>query len=150
MPGVYELKGCLGFFPDSTWASDSLTLVKESFYESTGIKETDQVMLSLFDSQEWLKISSHSNIPCEQIQFGCSPNPFNAEAALQFSLPGSGQTNLTVYDISGRAVATLLDRTMEAGWHSMNFNAEHLASGIYLAVLDSGKEKLTQRLLLVK
>ena len=80
----------------------------------------------------------------------CSPNPFNPLSTLQFDLSVSGYVSLKIYDLSGRAVATLLDRQLESGSHSVSFDGSSLASGIYLAALRSGESKAIKRMLLIK
>jgi hypothetical protein len=59
-------------------------------------------------------------------------------------------TTLKVYDIVGREVATLIDRTLEAGGHSARFDASSLASGLYFARLQSGQHSAVQKLVLMK
>jgi len=60
------------------------------------------------------------------------PNPFNPSTSIQFSLPTQSVVELTVYDLQGKEVRTLIsNETRTAGSHSFNFNAEGLASGVY-------------------
>ena len=60
------------------------------------------------------------------------PNPFNPSTSIQFSLPTQSVVKLTVYDVQGKEVRTLIsNETRTAGAHSFNFNAEGLASGVY-------------------
>lgn len=80
------------------------------------------------------------------------PNPFNPSTSIQFSLPASESVTLRVFDAMGRTVATLLDRKPHmAGKHTVQFNAEGLASGIYFYRLETGSSVLmTQRMVLIK
>ena len=60
------------------------------------------------------------------------PNPFNPETNIRFALPKTEAVSLVVMDVNGRVVATLIsNEQMNAGWHSVSFNASHLASGAY-------------------
>jgi len=85
------------------------------------------------------------------------PNPFNPTTTIQFSLPTQSIVELTVYDIQGREVMTLIDNQARAsGSHSLNFDASGLASGVYLYRITAnpvnGASKFTQskKLTLIK
>ncbi len=54
------------------------------------------------------------------------PNPFNPSTQIRFDLPSSSHVRLTVYDIEGRRVTTLVDRTVAAGNHAIDFHADAL------------------------
>ena len=78
------------------------------------------------------------------------PNPFNPSTSIRFSLPTTGLAVLKVYDISGREVAALVDGNTEAGEYEVNFNASHLASGVYFYKLISGSFTDVKKMILVK
>jgi photosystem II stability/assembly factor-like uncharacterized protein len=78
------------------------------------------------------------------------PNPFNTVTSIQYSVPISQYVSLKVYDISGKEVAILVEGFQMAGYHDANFDASHLASGVYLYKLTSGKHAFTKRMLLLK
>lgn len=73
-------------------------------------------------------------------------NPFRGSASLDFELVSAGLTNLTVYDVSGRTVATLLNSNMPAGTGSAMWEASNVSPGIYLCVLNSGGVSVSTRL----
>ncbi len=61
------------------------------------------------------------------------PNPFNPSTTIQFEIPNPSVVTVKVYNILGQEVAALLDNTaVDKGMQSLNFNASHLASGVYL------------------
>lgn len=77
------------------------------------------------------------------------PNPFNPTTTLRYGLPGAGNARIEVFDLLGRRVAVLLDRTMPAGWHRLEWNATNLSSGTYFVRLTvSGNSDVRQVLLL--
>jgi parallel beta-helix repeat protein len=86
----------------------------------------------------------------QSISLSASPNPFNPAAMLRFDLPQSGHVALKIYDLTGRTVATLLNRDLPPGSHAVQFDGCHLTSGVYIAVLESGAQRAVQRLLLLK
>jgi hypothetical protein len=81
---------------------------------------------------------------------GNYPNPFNPTTTLAFTLPESQLTELAVFDLSGRKVATLVDGLMAAGSHSVVFDASGLASGLYIYTLRSGQIVQSGRMVLAK
>ena len=78
------------------------------------------------------------------------PNPFNPVTTIQFTLPQAGDVNLSVYDVLGRRVATLINGSISSGIHSVNFNASNLPSGMYLYRLTTPAGQLTQKMILLK
>jgi len=78
------------------------------------------------------------------------PNPFNPSTSIRFNLPQAGPVTLTVYDLFGRAVATLVDGIKPTGSHEVAFDAGHLASGMYLYRLTAGSFVETKRMILLK
>jgi len=80
------------------------------------------------------------------------PNPFNPSTQLNIVVPEAGFVSVNVYNILGQKVATLVDRYMEASnaGHMVNFNASHLASGVYLVRAITADNVATQKLMLLK
>ena len=78
------------------------------------------------------------------------PNPFNPSTSIRFSLPEASFVNLTVYTLTGKAVATLVDGTQPAGSYSVSFDASNLSSGIYLYRLQTDRNTLTRKMTLLK
>ncbi len=81
---------------------------------------------------------------------GNYPNPFNATTTFAFSLPKNSPVTLTLYNLNGQAVRTLLDETTEAGSHTISFSANTLASGIYLARFTTPEFSATHKVVLLK
>lgn len=77
------------------------------------------------------------------------PNPFNAITQIQFSLADGGTASLVVFDIEGREVARLLDGELNAGVHSVAFDASALASGVYFYRLTSGQFVDTKKMVVL-
>jgi len=79
------------------------------------------------------------------------PNPFNPTTTIGFNLPGNTTVNLTVYNVMGQRVATLIaNQTLNAGSHSIQFDANNLASGLYIYRLTTGDQSFNKRMLLLK
>ena len=78
------------------------------------------------------------------------PNPFNPTATISFSLPQAGDVRLEVFNIVGQKVATLVESQMEAGEHSVVWNAGDMASGVYLYRLQARGINITRKMALMK
>ena len=82
------------------------------------------------------------------------PNPFNPITKIDYNLPFNGNVTLNIYDISGREITTLVNNTQEAGFYTVQFNANNFASGTYFYRISAsnGQENLvmTKRMLLIK
>ena len=75
------------------------------------------------------------------------PNPFNLSTTIPFDLPESGTVSLTVYDLLGRKVATVMDEELPAGRHRVAFIPDNLASGIYFYALEAGDNRETGKMI---
>lgn len=77
------------------------------------------------------------------------PNPFNPATTIAFTLPEAAYAKLSVFSMTGKEVATLIDSTMSAGPHNSVFKPDNLPSGIYLYRLtvldDQGRMSSSQR-----
>ncbi len=78
------------------------------------------------------------------------PNPFNPSTTIAFTLPERSPVTVAVYNVSGQRVATLLDRTVPAGRHSVIWNASGMSAGLYFCRVSAGREERTVKMLLVK
>ncbi|MBL7034069.1 MAG: T9SS type A sorting domain-containing protein [Candidatus Delongbacteria bacterium] len=78
------------------------------------------------------------------------PNPFNPVTTLPYTLTAPAQVLLTVYNLSGRRVATLVEQLQPAGEYRSSWDGSRYASGCYFAQLLAGKQQSTQKLLLLK
>ena len=78
------------------------------------------------------------------------PNPFNPSTTLTFTLPTSEPAELTIYDVTGREVETIVRAPLAAGRHQFMFNASSRASGIYFVRLQTPSAMLMHKLLLLK
>ncbi len=78
------------------------------------------------------------------------PNPFNPTTSIEFFNIESGNVNLTVYNVAGEKVASLVDGKLEKGYHKINFDAARLNSGVYYYTLVTPETRITKKMVLVK
>ena len=78
------------------------------------------------------------------------PNPFNSTVNFEINLPESDYTELSIYNILGQKIATLFDEQKSAGNYNIQFNANHLSSGVYFVVLKQNKLIVKEKIILLK
>ncbi len=83
------------------------------------------------------------------------PNPFNAATTIAYILPGRAEITITIFDLRGTRVRTLLRAVQDAGFHTLRWDATNdasrpVASGTYIAQIQAGKAVRSARLVLLK
>ncbi|MDD3966158.1 MAG: T9SS type A sorting domain-containing protein [Candidatus Neomarinimicrobiota bacterium] len=127
---VYE-----GMFPDGNTAGKVMVL---GFPFETVYPESrrDALMESFFRfTEEGLAIGDAGDVPQIFLLETNYPNPFNPATKIRYRLPSRAEINVTIFDMNGKEVRTLVSRTQEAGYYTQEWNAEGFASGLYVCVL---------------
>jgi len=83
------------------------------------------------------------------------PNPFNPRVNFDFDLPRTANIRLAIFDLRGRQVTVLLDERLEPGthrthWDGRSDDGRSVASGIYMAIMDNGRERSSRKIVLQK
>ncbi|OYV88454.1 MAG: hypothetical protein B7Z63_00450 [Ignavibacteriae bacterium 37-53-5] len=78
------------------------------------------------------------------------PNPFNPTTKISYQLSASSNVTLTIYDVLGREVATLVDGAMRPGSYEIQFDGSRFGSGVYFYRLMAGGNVITKKMVLVK
>ena len=78
------------------------------------------------------------------------PNPFNASTTINYTLRNMDNVKLSVFDITGKLVKTLVNQTQNPGSYSVSFDASNLASGTYIYKLKSGSFEQSRRMILLR
>lgn len=78
------------------------------------------------------------------------PNPFNPTTGIRYALPQQSRVRLIVYNLLGKQVADLVNRTQKAGWHTIQWDASQYASGIYFYRLITPEFTTSKKMMLVK
>lgn len=90
------------------------------------------------------------NIVTDFYLFQNYPNPFNPSTKISYSIPKQNLVELKIYDVLGSEVHSLVNEIKEPGQYEVDFNASHLASGVYFYALKAGDFYQTKKLLLLK
>jgi hypothetical protein len=78
------------------------------------------------------------------------PNPFNPSTTIEYALNSASHVRLTVYDLLGRSLVTLIDDYQQSGVYAVNFEAGDLPGGVYLYLLETDGMTLNRRAILIK
>lgn len=146
--GTYTYNAYVGVYPIAEWAFDSFTFEKMAVGNGESLNGWTNGG-ERFDS--WLSDQpAQTSLPETFAVCNVSPNPFNPSTVLSFQLPVAGKVNLSVYDLMGCEVATLVNGFRDAGTHRVTFDASSLASGMYLYRLTAGSFSASGKMVLVK
>lgn len=78
------------------------------------------------------------------------PNPFNPQTVITYYLPTNTEVNLSIYNVLGQKVATLVDQKQAAGQHTVKWNAKDISSGIYIYTLRVGSFEQSRKMILMR
>jgi hypothetical protein len=90
------------------------------------------------------------DIPTEYTLYQNYPNPFNPSTTIKFGLPTNSNVMLTIYNQLGEKIDVLVNKDLEAGLHTITWNAANLASGLYFYELRTDKFNSVKKLVLMK
>ncbi len=89
-------------------------------------------------------------IPDEIILYPNYPNPFNPSTTIKFAVPKESNVNLSIYNVLGELVSTLVNEQMKPGYYEYKFDASNLASGVYLYRIKAGSFVQSKKMILMK
>jgi hypothetical protein len=90
------------------------------------------------------------SVPQTVTLYPAYPNPFNPATTIRFDLPQASAVTMTVYNLAGQSVETLVDNRLSAGTHTVSFDGSRFSSGMYFCTLKAGEFSETNKMLLVK
>jgi hypothetical protein len=148
------------------WAWGAAGLGTLSVYDTysdslTGISDGQRfpwpnpiIPIFTFGANEILSIQSET-VPLLYTLYQNYPNPFNPVTSLRYNLPEDGLVNITIYNMMGRKVKTLVNSSQTAGYKSIRWNAtnnrnEPVSTGLYLYTIQAGKFRQTRKMVLLK
>ena len=101
-----------------------------------------------------LDVKNH-NMPESFVVFSAYPNPFNPVTTISYQIPEDGFVNVSIYDMKGRVVKTLVNKIQSKGNHLLEWNASNgqgysVTSGVYLYMVKFGGFIATRKMILLK
>ena len=133
-----------------------------SFFSSDGINYSNSIsnygdinIRSKISYENELKAEIITDYPVKFHLKTAYPNPFNPITSLRYDLPNDGLVNITIYDMMGRIVKTLVNGSQTAGYKSIQWNAtndrnEPVSAGLYLYTIQTGEFRQTKKMVLLK
>jgi hypothetical protein len=106
-----------------------------------------------FESFGTIFKEDHDQNPVNPETFNLSqnyPNPFNPSTRISWQSPVGSMQTLKVYDVLGNEVATLVNEFMEAGQHEVEFDANNLASGVYVYRIQTAEFTEAKKMVLMR
>jgi len=94
--------------------------------------------------------SDNNSLPNNFALYPAYPNPFNPSTTIRFDLPEEGFVSMSVYDITGKLVETLVNEILPTGNHSIQWNPVNLSSGVYIVQLKAGEKTFNQKITFIK
>jgi agmatine deiminase len=100
-------------------------------------------------------VNNENNLPGVFLLYQNYPNPFNPSTTIKFYIPPfknekTIKVNLSIYDITGRKISTLIDKVLKYGNYQYIFNGYTLSSGVYFYKLQVDEFSITKSMILVK
>jgi hypothetical protein len=142
-----------GRAPDTTYVDQlpgysTFTYTVTAYYDEGESLPCDPVEVTWYPVG--VEPGDEGDLPAEFALSSAYPNPFNPTTNLAYALPTASNIQLVVYDVTGSEVTTLVNGWRDAGYHEVTFDAEGLASGVYLYRLTAGTFQAEGKMILMK
>lgn len=142
----------------------TVTIDDSVFFESTSSRLIKEGRIGfgsakysmLFDDVEILRhgsstsVSYQENLPEQFKVWQNYPNPFNPSTKIRFALQESENVKIEIYNMIGQKLETLLNKSMSAGYHEVEFKGQNLFSGVYLFKIEAGSFHDSKKMILMK
>jgi hypothetical protein len=149
--GIYRsVNGGVGWqlYTDSLPSPNLVDIRKDPHSDTLYVATSDLGVYKVFDVT--VGVQEQLRTPVVYHLYQNYPNPFNPTTSITFDLSRRSHATLTVYDLLGREIATLVDDIRESGRHRVDFQATHFASGVYLYRLRADGFLQTRKMVLQK
>lgn len=94
--------------------------------------------------------SIDARVPSHFTLYQNYPNPFNPSTTISYDIPIKAHVTITIYNVLGEKIATLVDGVKNPGSYSTVFNADRFASGVYFCRMTAGQYTFTRKLMMLK
>jgi photosystem II stability/assembly factor-like uncharacterized protein len=136
----------------ATWAPQvsgvATTLTVGQFTNTTNGWATGENGVILYTSNGGFPVGIGENASSgDGLRLSNDPNPFTGSTRISYFVTEPGNVEVCIYDITGKLVATLVNGNMNAGSHSVTWNASNMAGGVYFCTLKAGEKMITKKLI---
>ena len=129
----------------------SITLCSPCTSVTIGFKPILLELLPGSQRQDKIETKDIPNEPVEKTtKISSYPNPFFSTTTIMYQLGEGAKVNLSVYDLYGRKITELVNSIQEEGKYEMVFNAEGVSGGVYFIQLETNKNKMISKMILIK
>ena len=139
----------------SFWGSIAPIQIYDFVNDTITVLSDSTMPLFWLGGQELKTIENVGTIPLDYFLEQNFPNPFNPITKLRYYLPKSNLVSITIYDMMGRVIKTLVNGSQTAGFKSVQWNAtndrnEPVSAGLYLYTIQAGEFRQTKKMVLLK
>ncbi|MCX7797096.1 MAG: cohesin domain-containing protein [Melioribacter sp.] len=146
-PGEISADGLYSWVPRPSQAGLSFLIIIE--VSDGSLKATSSRTVKVSNTVTGLE-EEEAGVPKEYALMQNYPNPFNPVTTIRFALPKESHVKLSVYNILGQEVATLVNGNMSAGYHRVEFDASRLNTGMYIYKIEAGEYVSMKKMMYVK
>jgi len=120
------------------------------YHASTGDDDWYFDDIRFINPDEDVSVKSSLSVVDYKLTAANYPNPFNSSTTIEYTLPNDSQVQITIYNLNGEEIATIVDEVKTTGTHKCSFNGTQLASGLYLYKVKTDSAWLVKKILLIK
>ena len=131
------------------WRTRFYPAPQTKIFHDPGGSASEYTNVSYFTSM-LTGIETNPEIPKEFSLYQNYPNPFNSATKIKYSLPSNEFVRITIFDITGKEITTLVNQDKTAGIYEITFDASPYPSGVYYYKLSAGNFYETRKMILVK
>jgi len=151
-----------GVFDKIDTGSDTITIIANldngTYYWKVSAYDTDSLLTwgSNTDNDPWeiqintSGLSENNALPSDFHLYTNYPNPFNPTTTFKYELPKESKVVLSVFDMNGRLVETIVNQTQSAGYYSVQWDATQYSSGVYIYRIQAGGFQQVKKCVLMK
>jgi len=133
----------------SECADSSWTLLKVEIYTDNKLWWTDTISVFVHGTPSATE-KDETTIPTSFALKQNYPNPFNPSTIINYELPIANDVDISIYNLLGQKVVTLVSEKQNAGYHQVEWNASNYTSGIYYYMIKAGDFQDVRKMILLR
>jgi hypothetical protein len=142
---------CIAFLGDETYTFKATKMYYESY--QIDVNPAEETMIDVVIGS--ILTGNEDVVKPLMVGLDNYPNPFNPETNIRFSIVDDCHAELSIYNVKGQKVRSLVDEKVEAGWHQVSWNGENelgesVSTGVYFMRLETPKQTVSRKINLLK